>query len=61
MLFDIKKNSDLSIICECHKCNNVAANELMLIGDVGIYICDKCLNNTMSKLSDDFQFNRVEE
>jgi len=59
MLFDIKRNDDKSKICECHKCENVATNELMLLGEVSIHICDKCMNNTMSKLSDDFQFNRV--
>jgi len=59
MLFDIKTNHDETIKCECHRCNNAATNELMLFGDVGMFICDQCLNNTMSKLSDEFQFNRV--
>ena len=60
MLFDIKKNDDLTKICECHKCKNVATNKLMLFEGC-INICDKCLNNVISKLSDEFQFNRVEE
>jgi hypothetical protein len=60
MLFDIKKNDDQTKTCECCKCENVATNKLMLFGNSCVNICDKCLDNTISKLSDDFQFNNVE-
>lgn len=60
MLFDIKNNEDDTIVCECHKCTNVTTKTLMLFGDIGIHICDKCLNNTVSKLSDEFSFRTIE-
>lgn len=59
MLFDVKKNKDTSIICECHKCGNVATNELILCSSVSIYICDKCLDSIESSLDDEFDFNVV--
>jgi hypothetical protein len=60
MLFDIKRNNDVSKICECHRCESVATNELMLFSEIGIYMCDKCLDNTISNLSNEFEFNRIE-